>query len=104
MTETYKYYRNKYGYGEYPISNDSNIDIGGVGIYFWKIDRFGRFSIHRLDGPAIIWKDGDTEWWIDDTNITGKITPWANNVGIDLDNLTDDDKVLIKLTWDDYRE
>ena len=25
----------------------------------WKIDR----KLHRVDGPAVIWEDGSTEWW-----------------------------------------
>ena len=57
---------------------------------------------HRLDGPALIFPEGRKEWNINGLNATDHITPWAKECGIDLDNLTDVDKLLIKLTWADY--
>ena len=29
---------------------------------------------HRLDGPAVTWEDGSTEWWIDGRRITDQLT------------------------------
>ena len=57
---------------------------------------------HRLDGPAKIYSDGTKLWFINNIPINDEIYPWAKNNDIDLDNLTDVDKVLIKLTWADY--
>jgi hypothetical protein len=61
---------------------------------------------HRLDGPAIISSHGYNEWYnewyINDHFVTKEITQWAKENDIDLDNLTDVDKALIKLTWADY--
>ena len=59
-------------------------------------------KLHRLDGPAKIYSDGDKEWFINDSNVTDIITDWANENDIDIDNLTEDDKLLIKLVWADY--
>ena len=62
------------------------------------------FFFHRLDGPAIIWKHNQhaDEWWINNKDVTIEIFNWAKAQGIDLDNLTEDDKIMIKLTWKDY--
>ena len=57
---------------------------------------------HRLDGPAMILDNGKTKWWINDYNVTEKITQWAEENDIDLDNLSEVDKALIKLIWVDY--
>jgi len=57
---------------------------------------------HRLDGPAITWGDEHKEWYINDVEVTDEITQWAKENEIDLDNLTEVDKALIKLTWVDY--
>ena len=57
---------------------------------------------HRLDGPAIIRWDGSFLWFINDNDVTDEITNWAKDNDIDLDNLTNVDKVLIKLVWADY--
>ena len=57
---------------------------------------------HRLDGPAWIHDNGDTDWYINDYYVTSEITEWAKTHSIDLDNLTDVDKALIKIVWADY--
>ena len=57
---------------------------------------------HRLDGPAYIGHDGVSEWFINDSDVTDKITTWATNNNIDLDNLSEVDKALIKIVWADY--
>ena len=33
----------------------------------WWIDG----KLHRLDGPAVEWVDGSKEWWIDGTKYSG---------------------------------
>lgn len=65
----------------------------------WWVDG----NLHRLDGPAIIKKDGVSEWYIMGIDITFILKEWAVQRNIDLDNLTDVDKALIKITWADYR-
>ena len=57
---------------------------------------------HRLDGPTIEMVDGTTEWWINDCLVSFIITKWAEENDIDLNNLTELDKALIKLVWSDY--
>ena len=59
-------------------------------------------KFHRLDGPAIEWNDGSCEWWINEHMVTKEITTWAKENDIDIDNLTDVDKALIKIVWADY--
>ena len=54
---------------------------------------------HRLDGPAVMRSTGKTKWYINDYNVTEKITQWAEENDIDLDNLSEVDKALIKLIW-----
>ena len=69
----------------------------GITIWYIKDNR------HRLDGPAIIYSDGSsTSWCINDQDVTDEIKKWATNNGIDLNNLTDVDKALIKIVWADY--
>jgi len=57
---------------------------------------------HRLNGPAYIGAYGYTEWWINGHDVTKEITQWATENDIDLDNLTEVDKLMIKLTWAYY--
>jgi hypothetical protein len=60
-------------------------------------------KVHRLDGPAIEPCDGKIYYWyINGKNVTSKIIKWAKDNSIDLDNLKDVDKTLIKLVWADY--
>ena len=78
-------------------------------------------NLHREDGPAIIWADGDKEWWINgklhrlcgtaidyngrkewyinDHDVTQEITKWATDNNIDLENLTEVDIALIKISF-----
>ena len=58
-------------------------------------------KIHRLCGTAIDY-NGRKEWYINDHDVTQEITKWAADNKIDLDNLTDVDKALIKIVWADY--
>ena len=57
---------------------------------------------HRLDGPAIVNPNGRNYWYINDFYVTDLITSWAKENDIDLKNLSDMDKALIKLIWSDY--
>ena len=57
---------------------------------------------HRLDGPAYIGANGLCLWYINDCYVSDEIIQWASDNDIDLDNLTEDDKLMIKLVWADY--
>ena len=99
-------YVNTYGYGRTIINEKCYITVSVVdkdvvyttdNSYYW----------HRLDGPAYI--DFDTngniylkDWYINDYYVTDEITQWAKDNDIDLDNLSEDDKLLIKIVWADY--
>ena len=120
MNESYEYYYNKYGVGwyffdgggfyvyqkyvEFYDMNDNTHRLDGPatiysnGALSWSKNN----GYHRLDGPATIDSEGKTKWWINGNDITTNIKSWANDQDIDLNNLSDDDKVLIKLTWGDY--
>ena len=51
---------------------------------------------HREDGPAVISPDGSQEWWLNDIVITDKVNAWAKNQNIDLNNMSDSDKIKLK--------
>ena len=68
------------------------------GTKYWYIKNI----CHRLDGPAIIDGSGSSMWCFNGHEITDEITQWAKDNDIDLDNLSEDDKLLIKLVWSDY--
>ena len=55
---------------------------------------------HRIDGPAKINYNSEGQWIINGDKIDTKIRQWAKEQNINLDNLSENDKVLIKLTWD----
>ena len=59
-------------------------------------------ATHRLDGPAIIYHDGRVNWCVNGYSIMDRIENWAHENDIDLNNLTEVDKALIKLVWADY--
>ena len=122
MDETYEHYYNNYGLGRslitggsiyvydsfvdfYNIHHVRHRDNGPATIYTngsteWLING----KRHRLDGPAVVWNEdeGPPVWWINGYNVDDEIRSWVNNVGIDLEDLSDNDKVLIKLVWGDY--
>ncbi len=54
-------------------------------------------KLHREDGPAIIWPSGYQEWYKDGKEITDDIIKWAKDRDIDLNNLSDDDKMVLKI-------
>lgn len=59
---------------------------------------------HRLDGPAVEYVMGFRQWWINGFLVDGIIQPWAKEMNIDLENLTEEDKVLIAMVWSNYKE
>ena len=80
------------------INGKLNREDGPAIIYFdgpkeWWVNG----KRHRLDGPAI-----DTYWYIHDNDVTKQITKWAKERDIDLNNLTDEDKMIIQLEWGNY--
>ena len=107
-SEDYYYYRTKYGCGTFNVG-DLVLTITSYTAKFYKDGK-----IHRLDGPAfhstynsksdIMNVDGKIvrKWHINGYDVTAEIYPWAKENGIDLYNLTDDDKLLIKLFWGNY--
>lgn len=60
-----------------------------------------RHKRHRYEGPA--WYEHGTFreiWSIWDHSVTGsEYKAWLKDSGMDIDNLTDEDKVLIDLRW-----
>jgi hypothetical protein len=51
---------------------------------------------HREDGPAVIFPDGSQLWYLNDVNITENVTNWASERNIDLNNMSDVDKMILK--------
>ncbi len=54
-------------------------------------------ELHREDGPAVIYPDGTQIWYINNKDITDDITIWAKDRNIDLNNMSDDDKIILKI-------
>ena len=65
------------------------------GTKFW----IRRNKLHRLDGPAAKHDDGSSYWYIRGVLIDDQIREWAYQQNVNLDNLTEDDELLIKLVW-----
>ena len=57
---------------------------------------------HREDGPAIIYPYGEQSWYINGHDITDEIQKWAKDRDIDLENLSEMDKMIIQLEWGNY--
>jgi hypothetical protein len=53
-------------------------------------------NLHREDGPAIIYPDGTQAWCVNGKDITKDVTNWANERNIDLNNMSDMDKMILK--------
>jgi hypothetical protein len=71
---------------------DAPAIIGSDGCQLWYLND----KCHREDGPAIIWPDGTQRWYLNGKNITKEITNWANERNIDLNNMSDFDKMILK--------
>ena len=54
-------------------------------------------SLHREDGPAIIRTNGDKYWYIHNEDITFEVIQWAEHCNIDLDNMSESEKLLLKI-------
>jgi hypothetical protein len=54
-------------------------------------------KLHREDGPAIIWPDGSKLWYLNGKNITKEVNYWANERNIDLNDMSDMDKMVLKI-------
>jgi hypothetical protein len=67
-------------------------DIGPRRTQLWLFD--GKW--HREDGPAVIYPDGTQAWFVNDVNITEKVNNWANERNIDLNNMSEFDKMILK--------
>ena len=77
---------------------DGPAEIYPNGTQHWHIN--GKH--HREDGPAVICPDGRQKWFINGHDITNKIHQWAKDRDIDLDTLSELDKMIIKLEWGNY--
>jgi hypothetical protein len=51
---------------------------------------------HREDGPAVIYSNGNREWYLSGKVITYKVYNWAKERNIDLNNMSDMDKMVLK--------
>ena len=96
--EEYLFLKQKYEkHKTYNISNGVYLRVERTCMVFSNVMN----KRHRLDGPAFLCHSGGL-WFINGKNVTDKITTWAKDNDIDLDNLTDVDKAFIKIVWADY--
>ena len=54
-------------------------------------------KLHREDGPAEIYPDGTQIWFLNGIDITSEVNNWAKERNIDLNNMCDMDKLVLKL-------
>ena len=62
---------------------------------------------YRLDGPAVTIDRGISfvsYWYVNGYCVDTEIREWAEEMNIDLENLTEEDKILIAMAWSDYQE
>ena len=88
--------------GMVEIDDDHFIIITGINITYLKricLNEKYFYIHHRIDGPAYFDSNGTKVWEINGKDITKQIYEWSIKNEIDLYNLSDDDKSLIKLTW-----
>jgi hypothetical protein len=64
----------------------------GDGSQMWFLNG----KIHREDGPAVIYPDGTQMWFLNYKNITENVTNWAKERNVDLNNMSDADKMILK--------
>jgi hypothetical protein len=62
------------------------------GTKYWYIN--GKY--HREDGPAYIGCYGTKYWYINGKHITKEVNTWAKERNIDLNNMSDADKMVLK--------
>lgn len=93
-TGTTRYYKNK---KYHRLDGPAIKNTAGSGMWYCE------GNLHRLDGPAIVWSNGKgISWYINGWEVTTEIREWANELGIDLENLSEDEKLLIVIKWSDY--
>ena len=68
------------------------------GSQFWYING----KLHREDGPAAIYPNGTQCWYINGYDITDEIHKWTKDRDLDLNNLTEIDKMIIEFEWGNY--
>ena len=55
-------------------------------------------TLHRLDGPAFEWKDGEREWAIDGIGVPGdEIEKWIKEN--EVDRSMEENQMALKLMW-----
>ena len=62
-------------------------------------------KMHSLYSPYVKSENGivvEVKWYINGYDVTIEITKWAKERDIDLDNLTDEDKMIIMIEWGNY--
>jgi hypothetical protein len=88
---------NKYGWHSFDdkpaIIYKTNSKSKNQGSLWW----YKNNERHREDGPAIIYSDGTQEWYFNDNEITKFVINWANERNIDLNNLSEQDKLILKI-------
>jgi hypothetical protein len=66
--------------------------IGPNGSHSWFLNG----NIHREDGPAYMGANGTQRWYVNDKDITKEVNTWAKERNIDLNNMSDMDKMILK--------
>lgn len=55
---------------------------------------------HRFDGPAIIWSNGEVDYYINGNFCNhDAYCNWLKEMKIDLNDLSEHDKSIIMMTW-----
>jgi hypothetical protein len=88
---------NKYGTQRWWLNGNLHREDGPAiirpdGSEWWYLNG----KLHREDGPTIIHPDGTEYWWANGKHITQKVNDWANERNIDLNNISDMDKMVLK--------
>ena len=66
------------------------------GFKFWYVHD----KLHRLDGPAIEYPNGSKYWYVNGIKVTNQIEDWMNLNQITSWPFTNEEIVLLKLTFD----
>lgn len=85
--------------GEYHREDGPAVEYDDGRKQWWVHD-----MLHRLDGPAVIDNAGYGYWYVNNYHISNQISAWAEELGINLKNLTDDDKTIIAMVWSNFKE
>lgn len=52
-------------------------------------------KLHREDGPALIFENGNTIWCFNGENISYEVSSWLFERSIDENNMTEEDKLAL---------